>query len=126
VAAKGLGTAPAYPAAVAGGASRQQQGLGGGSPTKPSLGRGTGAPLRHASLPPSMAGIGSGPVASAAGAVDGTTTPPTALLPDVVTDHASGLAILRTWSCKSCTYMSDSAHNDSTLCKQPVLTSQCP
>lgn len=94
-AAKGLGTAAAG---------------GGGSPTKPqAAGRpGSGAaaaPLRDSSLPPSMPGIGSGPLSApaaaggaAAAAVDGTTTPPSALLPAVVTDHTSGLAVLRTWS----------------------------
>lgn len=108
VAAKGLGTAPAHPQpAAAGGVGRgvTNQGLGGGggSPTKPPAAGGARAagasPIRHSSLPPTLAGIGSGP-ASAAGAVDGTTTPPTALLPDVVMDHTSGLAVLRTWSCE--------------------------
>jgi hypothetical protein len=109
VAAAGLGTAPAHPGGGPGGG---KQGVGGGgSPTKPPAAAAAGVrlPLRHSSLP-SHAGLsGSSPrsngsygsrASAAAAAVDGTVTPPAALLPDVVTDHTSGLAVLRTWSCE--------------------------
>lgn len=77
--AAGLGTAPAEAAAFKAGSG--------------------GAPLRHLSLPSGNGAAVNGAGKNQAGAMaDGTRTPPHALLPDIVMDHTSGLAVLRTWS----------------------------
>ena len=96
VAAVGLGTAPAHPNLAPGarpsGAGSPMRGGPGGSFKG---GGAAGGVFRHASLPSGVTAA-----AATAAAVDGTTTPPNAMLPDVVTDHTSGLAVLRTWSCE--------------------------
>lgn len=86
----GLGTAPAHPSAPpsASNSSKQLQATASGK-------------QRHDGT--SVTAAAAGPSTAALDACGGSTllSPrPAALLPSVVTDHTSGLAVLRTWSSK--------------------------